>query len=74
MHIVSWDHLKKKEKGSAAQQQSLETLDNFFTSSDKELLAEYFLKGIVHGLYCFILFCVNFCGIVHLSALSPYFL
>lgn len=65
------------EKESAAQQQILETLGDFFNTSDcvkdSELLAEYFLKGMVHGIYCFILFCVNFCGIVYLSVLSPCF-
>lgn len=69
--MVSWDHLKKKEKEQ--HQQILETLGDFLNTSDNELLAEYFLKGIVHGIYCFILFYVNFCGIVYLFALSSCF-
>jgi len=58
--------LKKKKKArkkkSVVQYQTSETLVDFFGSSENELLAECFLKGIVRGIYCFILFYVNFCG------------
>jgi len=50
------------KKKSVVQYQTSETLVDFFGSSENELLAECFLKGIVRGIYCFILFYVNFCG------------